>query len=222
MKTKYLTCLMLLAVACSGGQTTGGDQGGQSTAQLKKAAAEAHANGTAKGDVCGAEGWYGDGECDTFCQDADATDCGCLLILETPNGRCDRRADDPCISQDPDCVPSGVHPTPGDPGTPLEPIICPAIVQLPDGVCRPDPSDPCVFYEDPDCNQTGAGGSGAGGSSAGGSSAGGSSPGGGASGGTPMDPPGVVCAEYIEEPDGICKRDPKDPCIFQDPDCDVK
>lgn len=221
MKTKYLTGLLLLAVACSGGQTSSGGKGdtsGESTAQLKKAAAEAHANGSAsQGDVCGQHGWYGDGECDTFCQDADTSDCAvdgvvCAAFAEEPNGYCSRKADDPCISQDPDCAPSTVHPTPGaGPGTPPDPIACPAIAQLPDGVCKPDPNDPCVFYEDPDCSQNGDNGGGSG--SAGANSGGGS---------TPAEPPGVVCAQYIEQSDGVCKRDANDPCIFQDPDCSVK
>ena len=29
----------------------------------------------------------------------------------------------------------------------------------------------------------------------------------------------VVCAEFIEESDGVCSRFPLDPCQFQDPDC---
>jgi len=29
----------------------------------------------------------------------------------------------------------------------------------------------------------------------------------------------VFCAEFIEEPDGVCSRFPLDPCIAQDPDC---
>jgi hypothetical protein len=29
----------------------------------------------------------------------------------------------------------------------------------------------------------------------------------------------VFCAEFIEEPDGVCSRFPLDPCISQDPDC---
>ena len=32
----------------------------------------------------------------------------------------------------------------------------------------------------------------------------------------------VACAAYIELSDGECKREPSDPCIFQDPDCHVK
>lgn len=29
----------------------------------------------------------------------------------------------------------------------------------------------------------------------------------------------VFCAEFVEEPDGVCARFPLDPCIAQDPDC---
>jgi len=29
----------------------------------------------------------------------------------------------------------------------------------------------------------------------------------------------VFCAEFVEEPDGVCSRFPLDPCIGQDPDC---
>jgi hypothetical protein len=29
----------------------------------------------------------------------------------------------------------------------------------------------------------------------------------------------VFCAEFIEQPDGVCSRFPLDPCQFQDPDC---
>lgn len=31
--------------------------------------------------------------------------------------------------------------------------------------------------------------------------------------------PPVQCAQYVEEPDGVCRRFPLDPCKFQDPDC---
>jgi len=58
-----------------------------------------------------------------------------------------------------------------------------------DGVC--DPSDPCG---DLDCEpQSGTGDTAGGGF--------------------------VACAEYIEEPDGVCSRNETDPCAFQDPDC---
>ncbi len=238
MNTKYLTSLVLLVVACSGGQTAGGD-GGQTQAQLKKAAADAKANGAATSDACLAHGWYGDGECDRFCQDIDSVDCTpssggdgvhCAEFVEIANGFCSRIAGDPCIAQDPDCAAGDPLPTepPGDP------LICPAIALLPDGVCAGyDPKDPCTFYADPDCAAI--------------DPLPAEPP-----GGTPSDPgtpackvapepadgvcskePSdpcvaadpdcvVACAAYIELPDGNCKRAPTDPCIFQDPDCHVK
>jgi hypothetical protein len=243
MNTKYLTSLVLLVVACSGGQTTGGD-GGQTQAQLKKAAADAKASGSAQADACVAHGWYGDGECDRFCQDVDSVDCTpsdggdpvhCAEFVEIANGFCSRIAEDPCIGQDPDCA--GVEPLPTEP--PGDPLICPAIAMLPDGVCGAyDANDPCMFYADPDCAAVDP------------------LPPGSGDPGTPDDPgtdPGVPackvapepadgvcskdandpclaadpdcavgCAAYIELPDGICKRDPNDPCISQDPDCHVK
>jgi hypothetical protein len=269
MKTKYLTSLLLLVVACSGGQTTGGGTGGESQAQLKKAAADAKANGSAKGDACAEHGWYGDGECDHFCQDVDSVDCtpnaggevvcalilenadgycdpkrecigqdpdcanmvGCTLILENPDGVCSRTREDPCIGQDPDCAnvdpPSGpiAPPMPTPPG-----LICPAIALEANGVCDADfEKDPCLFYADPDCRAVDplppgdSGGTG---------SAGGSAPSdpGGTGGSTPSDPggtggsapSGIACAAYVEQSDGECKREPTDPCIFQDPDCHVK
>src|SRR5262245_5612068 len=150
MKTKYLTCLVLLAAACSGGVAT--DGGGNSTAQLKKEAAEAKASGTAQGDVCGQNAWYGDGECDTFCRDADTADCapGCNVIvcaefIEESNGYCSRKAEDPCIGQDPDC--GGVVPI--DPVDPGDPVACPAIAEIANGVCDRPADDPCRSI-DPD------------------------------------------------------------------------
>ena len=195
MKTKFLTGLVFLAaVACSGGQTTRGDEpGGQSVTELKKAAAEAAANGSAQGDVCGTKGWYGDGECDTFCQDADAVDCvpdpggvHCAEFIEQPNGYCSRTPSDPCISQDPDCK-----------GTPDDPIVCTLISELPDGVCKADPTiDLCAFYQDPDCQ-------------------------GATDPGTPDDP--IICPAIAELPDGACQADPTtNPCgYYQDPDCSM-
>jgi hypothetical protein len=208
MKTKILTGLLFLVVGCSGGQTTGGEDGGQqSVNELKKAAAEAKANGADEGDVCGSSGWYGDGQCDSFCQDQDSVDCvsdpggvSCALFLEQPNGFCSRLPNDPCIGQDPDCGPGSIEPV-----DPNEPVACLAIALAPDGVCDPDWNDPCAFNQDPDCH-----------------SGGGSPP----NPGTPTDPAEpsepVACAEYIELPDDVCKRDPTDPCIFQDPDCKVE
>jgi hypothetical protein len=239
MKTKFLTGLLLLVVACSGGQTTGGEAPGETKAQQKKAAAEAYRADTASdasatdGDVCADKGWYGDDECDTFCRDYDSYDCAndtdgviCADFLEAEDGSCSRRADDPCISQDPDCAGS-IEPSPPDPG-----IICTAIAQEADGVCPfgPDerPADPCLYYQDPDCMASGGTGS--------------SpsepttpvckavpAPSDGTCSREPSDPCrsldpdcDVACAEYIEVSDGVCKREPNDPCIFQDPDCHVK
>lgn len=207
MKSKYLSCLFLLVVACSGGQTTGGDKAGaQSVAQLKKAAAEAHAKKEPQpGDVCAEHAWYGDGECDTFCQDFDSNDCVpaendpvvCATFIELSDGVCSRKPDDPCIGQDPDCTP-GDDPVHSHPQQPPGGIVCPAIAEAPDGVCKVDLDDPCAAYIDPDC-QNGEGG-----------------------GQTPPPTNPQVCAQYIEQPDGVCGRDPSDPCIFQDPDCHVK
>jgi len=215
MKTTYLTSLMVLVMtaACSGAHTTDGG-GGQTQAQLKKTAAEAAASGSASGDVCGDNDWYGDGECDTFCRDTDATDCApdcgggviCAAFIEEANGYCSRLPEDPCIGQDPDCMGGSEPPT-----NPDDPIACPAIAELPDGVCDGDPANPCSILADPDCQTTIEPDPGMGG--------GGSDPGMG--GGTPSDP-GVACAEYIEVPDGVCSRDPNDPCIFQDPDCNAQ
>lgn len=215
MKTMYLTSLMLLLglAACSGGNTTQDPDGGKTRAQLKKQAAENVASGdTPTSDVCGDNDWYGDGQCDTFCQDTDTVDCApdcgggvvCAAFIEESNGYCSRRADDPCIGQDPDCSGS-VPPSGGD-----DPIACPAIAEVGDGVCKRPDTDPCRSI-DPDCpvddpgvpTDPGQGG--------------GSEPG---NPGAPTEP--IACAEYIEQPDNVCKRDPADPCIFQDPDCNVK
>ncbi|MDF3067716.1 MAG: Kazal-type serine protease inhibitor domain protein [Polyangiaceae bacterium] len=194
MKTKFLCGLLLLAVGCSGGQTTRGGDGGESaTQELKRAAAEARASSPRppSGDVCASEGWYGDGECDTFCRDADSKDCTpdsdgfvCALFLEEANGLCTRRADDPCIGQDPDCA------------AVVEPAIeCPAIAQAPDGVCKDDPSNVCVYLSDPDCGRSAPG--------------------------VPTTPtPPIYCAAIAQEADGVCKDDPSNECaIYQDPDC---
>jgi hypothetical protein len=219
MKTKYLTSLLFLVVACSGAQTTGGeDNGGKTTTELKKAAAEAKASGNDQGDVCGAEGWYGDGQCDTFCQDADSVDCvpdpggvHCAEFLEQPNGFCSRVPSDPCIGQDPDCSPGTIEPS--KPGDPNGAINCTLIAQLPDGVCRPDPADACVFYQDPDCSSS-SGDDGSGNSGSGGGTT--PSPGKPAE---PTDPSTPVCEAVPEAADGVCSRKPSDPCLALDPDC---
>jgi hypothetical protein len=260
MNTKYLTSLVLLVVACSGGQTAGG-QGGESEAQLKKLAADAKAKGSSHGDACQEHGWYGDGECDRFCQDVDSLDCTpsvggdgvhCAEFVEIANGFCSRVADDPCISQDPDCAAGAPPKAPGDPlicpaialeadgvcsandanpclfyedpdcsaGDPTppkppgDPLICPAIALEADGVCSANDANPCLFYEDPDCSAA-------------------APPPSDAPGSTPPSDPSApackagdpncgACATYIELPDGACKRAPTDPCMFQDPDCQVK
>lgn len=220
MKIKILTGLMLLAtVACSGAQTTGGDQGDQSVAELKKAAAEASASGNAQGDVCGTSGWYGDGECDTFCQDDDSVDCvpdpggvHCAEFIEQSNGYCSRVANDPCIAQDPDC--RGQI----EPGTPDDPITCTLIAQLPDGVCTPDPTDPCVFYQDPDCSASGNGGSGTPSNPADPDKPGSSEPSDPSTPGS-TDPTTPICKAVPEDADGTCSREPNDPCRALDPDC---
>jgi hypothetical protein len=248
MKTKYLIGLVLLVTACSGGQTTSGDKGGQSQAQLKKAAAEAHSKGSDGGaDVCVTHGWYGDGECDTFCQDADSGDCGvngtvCAAFIEEPNGLCSRKPNDPCIGQDPDC---GVtthphdpgddpttppHPTPGDPTKP--PVACPTVISEPDGVCEPfDATNPCAYYEDGDCVANGGGGDETPPDQGPPSCKAVPEPSDGVCNREPTDPciaadpdcvVPVACAAYIEQSDGECKREPSDPCIFQDPDCHLK
>src|SRR4051812_3693345 len=197
MNTKYLTSLVLLVVACSGGQTAGGE-GGDSQAQLKKAAADAKANGSSHGDACQEHSWYGDGECDRFCQDVDSLDCTasvggvhCAEFVETANGFCSRIAEDPCIGQDPDCA--AVDPSPPKPG---DPLICPAIALEADGVCSANDANPCLFYEDPDCS---------------------------AGEPTPPSPPGdpLLCPAIAYEADGVCSPyDAKNPCLFYgDPDC---
>lgn len=237
MKTKYLTSLLLLVVACSGGQTTSGG-GGETTLKLKEAAANAKASGTATGDVCQERSWYGDGECDRFCTNVDSVDCTpitggddvvCAAYIEQENGKCDRSPTDPCIGQDPDCDDdlvcpaiaeesdgqcqhdakdacafyqdpdcSAVDPMPTDPPGD-DPIICPAIAQEADGICPKYNTDvdPCAFYQDPDCTGT--------------------DPMPGDPGEVPPSPPS--CKIAPEAADGVCSREPNDPCLAADPDC---
>ena len=243
MKTKYLGALFLLLAACSGKQV-GGASSSDDTLALKKAAAEAASNdSSAKGDpvatptdACAEHGWYGDGECDSFCPQRD-TDCVsdgsgaqtvCATFVEVSDGKCSRAATDPCLFQDPDC--SGqTPPSSGGGGT-----ACATISEVSDGVCKRPDSDPCRF-QDPDC--TTGGGSDA--------NPGGGTGDSGGSGGVAcpalielsngkcerpasdpcrsIDPDcNVACAEYVEQSDGVCKRDANDPCIFQDPDCSAK
>src|SRR5882724_5061018 len=129
MKMKYLGALGLMLAACGGQAASDGGTTKPDQSALKKAAAEAVGNGTAPSDLCAANGWYGDNVCDTFCQDKD-TDCApkgvtatfCAEFIEAPNGVCSRKADDPCIFQDPDCgQATPPHPTPG----PIQgPVVC--------------------------------------------------------------------------------------------------
>lgn len=227
MKTMFLTGLMLMVVACSGGQTSGGESEGEKQAELKRQAANSQGNSSS--DVCAEHDWYGDQVCDTFCLDRDV-DCTlpddgvmCLTYVEEPNGACDREPGSPCIQQDPDCMGS-IEPTPP------EPIACTAIVRLADGVCEPDPNDPCVAYQDEDCWKNDGGnatptepapGNG-------GTCKALPQPADGVCDGEPNEPcPAdpdclVVCTTISEAPNGLCERAPDDPCIFQDPDCNVK
>ncbi len=83
-----------------------------------------------------------------------------------------------CADNDTDCAVVG------------EPILCAEFIELEDGVCSRQPSDPCIF-QDPDCNLS-----------------------------TPGDPgDDTACALIAELPNGTCNRSPDDPCAFQDPDC---
>lgn len=205
MKTMYLTSLMLLVglAACSGGKTTEDPGGGKSRAQLKKAAADAVANGHAPAsDVCAANDWYGDGECDPFCGDNDALDCApdcgggviCAAFIEEPNGYCSRRPDDPCINQDPDCIGR----PPGGDEPPVECLIVPLHEEERDGACSLPEGDPCR-YIDPDCEDK--------------------------DDMLPPDdeqtPPGRngPCPAIEERSDGVCSRPESDSCRDIDPDC---
>lgn len=113
-----------------------------------------------------------------------------------------------------------------------QPEACEAYLEVPDGVCSRPADDPCI-EQDPDCTEPepepepeklacDAGGqtfpheaevpSGDSCNSC------------GCDDGSVIctestcDP--VFCAEFVEEPDGVCARFPLDPCIAQDPDCD--
>jgi hypothetical protein len=231
MRTQYFAALLLLVAGCSGRTSDDDDAAGGQELEKKRIAAEASDSGDSGGsDPCEVNAWYGDGECDSFCAEADA-DCTpsdpgedpivCATFLETSDGVCSRPDDDPCRSQDPDCT-----------GDDDEPVACTLIAEESDGVCgRPD-EDPCRF-QDPDCVDT-------------------SPPDGGydcdlsnvaceiatptcGDGEVPTanglcygpcvpkdqcaEPDGVVCAAYIEESDGVCSRPENDPCKSQDPDC---
>jgi len=224
MNKTCLGLLMLALSACSGA-TTNKDGTSSSELEKKQAAANDVAAGTAQGDPCAENGWYGDEVCDTFCAGKD-TDCVpngedptvCAAFSEVSDGVCSRPEDDACRFQDPDCSQSGGG-VPADPGNPDEPVGCALILELSDGVClRPD-IDPCR-NQDPDCTSVepdpGVG-----------CPAIDEAPDGVCS--PPEDDPcryidpdcGVACAEYIEDSDGVCKRADTDPCRSQDPDCDA-
>ncbi len=190
---KYLGALGLLLAACGGQANTGSSGSGVDQAPLKKAAAEAVANGSATSDACAANGWYGDKVCDSFCQDKDS-DCVshedtatvCAEFIEASDGTCSRPSDDPCLFQDPDCE-QVVHPTPGKPPTSGPGTVCAEYIEEPDGKCSRPATDPCIG-QDPDCTNGSGGG-------------------------------GVACPAIVEQPDGKCSLPDTDPCQSIDPDC---
>ena len=238
MKTRSFAALLLLVAGCSGSTTHDPDNtNNPSELERKRLAAESIANGSSMGDPCAANGWYGDGVCDSFCSgtgDATDTDCVppepggsepvvCAQFLESSDLECTRSSDDPCLFQDPDC---------DYPGDPEEPVACALIEEVANGVCSRLDNDPCKF-QDPDCDGSIV----------------------------PLPPVGylceapvlcdalpptcpdgqvpsiengcwsdcvakelcveepVLCADFIEVSDGVCSRAPEDPCISQDPDC---
>lgn len=208
MRTRYLCALTFVVLSGCSGQFKGGAEDGN-VLDRKTAAANDLADGTADGDPCEANRWYGDGTCDSFCPGSD-TDCipdggavVCAMLSEESDGKCGRGADDPCLFQDPDCnATSPDEPVGPDPD---EPVGCARILEKSDGECtRPD-SDPCSS-QDPDCSvdcvameempdgvcedrpDTRCG----------------------------QDPDcSVACPAIYIAPDGVC---PNDPC---DPDCNV-
>jgi hypothetical protein len=154
MRRHVLCALILSAIGCSGAVDQAPDQ-----RQLKLAAANAKASGTAQGDPCAQHRWYGDGVCDTFCSDTDL-DCVpkgdavvCAQFIEQSNGKCERSATDACRFQDPDCAAPPSSPGSGGSSgsTPPGGVTCALVSEVSNGSCdRPD-SDPCRF-QDPDCN----------------------------------------------------------------------
>jgi hypothetical protein len=228
MRHRNWIALSVALFGCSGATT----EGPVTTSELKSKAAADLAAGTAQGDPCADNRWYGDAECDSFCPNAD-TDCVpagdpvvCAEFMEVSNGVCSRPADDPCLFQDPDCdsAPPG-----GAGGSSGGGVVCAMISEVSDGVCGRPADDPCIF-QDPDC--------------------------------TTDPPPGtydcdlskitcqtfapvicpdgqvssvidscygpcvdpsecapVACTAISEVPDGVCSRPDSDPCRGQDPDC---
>lgn len=123
------------------------------------------------------------------CTDVNCEPAGCDLYLETPDGVCSRAADDPCITQDPDCTDTTPEPEPEP--DPEPEVLCEAAGQsFSDGAEVPS-GDSCNTCRcdagNVTCTEIGC------------------------------DP--VFCAEFVEEPDAVCARFPLDPCSFQDPDC---
>jgi hypothetical protein len=134
MKSRVVSLALagLLSTACAAQRGDGADR--PSTAELK-AEARASLAGDPKPDrdPCAVHGWYGDGECDDFCPQAD-DDCqlACPTLFSRADGECDES--DPCSPfTDEDCQ----DPTDA----------CVIIATQPDGVC--DRSIPCW---DPECD----------------------------------------------------------------------
>jgi hypothetical protein len=123
---------------------------------------------------------------DVVCTDINCEPQGCDLYLEQPDGVCSRPADDPCITQDPDCTDPIPEPEPEEPACEAAGQSFPAGAEVPSGdscnTCSCDAGN--VVCTEIAC-----------------------------------DP--VFCAEFVEEPDGVCARFPLDPCGFQDPECAV-
>lgn len=224
MKHSWSLLALVLAVGCHG--ATAPSDESMSDASQKKAAANRIASGEASADPCAENNWYGDSVCDTFCFDSDV-DCQtsgapvyCAEFIEVEDGTCGRAANDPCRFQDPDC-------NSGMPSDPNDGVACALYVELGDGECKRSEADPCRF-QDPDCSTKNEGrdcdtrkvtcqtlvpvtcpeGQ------------------------VPTVEDGcygecvdksecapVACLAYVEESDGVCSRDPNDPCISQDPDC---
>ncbi len=157
-------------------------------------------------DVCADNDWYADGECDFWCPQPDS-DCDggavCAAFIEDSDGICRRESSDPCRSQDPDCD-----------------VACPEPVPPPaDSVCEVDPMDPCVAFNDRDCQGVAC-------------AEYIEMPDGVCSRGEDdkcrfQDPDcdddgPVICTAISEFPDGVCDPEPGDPCaMVHDPDCGV-
>ena len=105
-----------------------------------------------------------------------------------------------------------------------EPSICATFIEAPDGVCSRFPLDPCRG-QDPDCTLSDGSCEVAGETFPDGSAV----PSGDSCNSCSCSEGGVlctlalcepvVCALFVEAPDGECSRFPLDPCRLQDPDC---